>query len=125
MSPDVEAVINEMAENRAIVAFVVDTFGRRVLKGIVTMKEAIAAARKGTVKAGEIAQQDFPSTAPEAALEESLHMVAEGNIPVAVLDEQQRLLGIITRKALIQAIQVDNGNNGNESNGGANGKMEK
>ncbi len=107
---DVEAVINEMAENRSIVAFVVDTFGRRVLKGIVTMKEAIAAARKGTVKAGDIAQQDFPSTAPEAALEESLHLVAEGNIPVAVLDEQQRLLGVITRQALIMAMQSDNGN---------------
>ena len=107
---DVEAVINEMAENRSIVAFVVDTFGRRVLKGIVTMKEAIAAARKGTVKAGDIPQQDFPSTAPEAALEESLHLVAEGNIPVAVLDEQQRLLGVITRQALIMAMQSDNGN---------------
>jgi len=121
---DVEAVINEMAENRAIVAFVVDTFGRRVLKGIVTMKEAITAARKGTVKAGDIAQQDFPSTAPEAALEESLHLVAEGNIPVAVLDEQQRLLGVISRQALIAAMHSDN-SNGNGSNGGANGKMEK
>lgn len=108
---DVEAVINEMAANRAIVAFVVDTFSRRILKGIVTMKEAIAAARKGTVKAGEIAKQDFPSTAPEAALEESLHLVAEGNIPVAVLDNEHRLLGVITRQVLISAMHSDSGNN--------------
>lgn len=108
---DVDAVINEMAANRAIVAFVVDTFSRRILKGIVTMKEAIAAARKGTVKAGEIAKQDFPSTAPEAALEESLHLVAEGNIPVAVLDNEHRLLGVITRQVLIAAMHSDSGNN--------------
>ena len=73
------------------------------------MKEAIAAARKGPIKAGDAARQEFPATSPDSPLEESLHLVAEGNIPVAVVDEEQRLLGVITRRALLQAMQSNHG----------------
>ncbi len=106
---DIEATIKEMADNRATVAFVTGSFGK--LKGIVTMKDAITADRKGSTKTEEAVRSEFPATSPDSPLEESLHMVAEGNIPVAVMDEEQHLLGIITRSVLIQAIQ---------SNGGAN-----
>jgi len=41
-------------------------------------------------------------------VEQILPLVAEGNIPVAVLDEEQRLLGVITRPALIQAMYSGN-----------------
>jgi ABC-type proline/glycine betaine transport system ATPase subunit len=77
------------------------------------MKEAIAADRGGLKKAGEAARQEFPSTHLDSPLEESLHLVAEGNIPVAVLDEEQNLWGIITRQALIQAMQSDYSENSN------------
>jgi glycine betaine/proline transport system ATP-binding protein len=106
-SQDIEAVIKEMAANRATVAFVTGNFGR--LKGIVTMKDAIQAARTGPIKVGEATREEFPSTSPDAPLEESLHLVAEGNIPVAVLDDERHLLGVITRSALIRAMQADNG----------------
>jgi len=112
---DIEVAINEMAANRCVVAFVIDGDGR--LKGITTMKQAITAARKGPVRAGEMAQQEFPSTSPDTPLEESLHLVAEGNIPVAVLDDEQRLLGVITRPALIQAMQSSDSNGGGNSKG--------
>jgi len=36
-------------------------------------------------------------------------LFAEGNIPVAVLDEEQHLLGVVTRSALIGAMQSGNG----------------
>ena len=107
---DIEATIKQMADNRATVAFITGSFNRLV--GIVTMKEAIAAARKGPIKVEEAARQDFPSTSPDSPLEESLPFVAGGNIPVAVVDEEKHLLGIITRAALIQAMQTsDSGNN--------------
>lgn len=112
---DIETCIREMADNRTPVAFVVGPFNR--MKGIITMKEAISADRKGPSKVEDVVREEFPSTSPDTPLDEILHMVAEGNIPVAVVDEEQRLLGVITRAALIQAMQADNGNGNSKSNG--------
>ena len=97
-----EVAIDGMRVKRVTVAFVVDADGR--LKGIVTMEQAITAARKGLTKAGKAAQQGFPFTSPDTPVEQCLHMVAEGNVPVAVLDEEQRLLGVVTRPALIYTV---------------------
>jgi len=97
-----EVAIEGMRVKRVTVAFVVDADGR--LKGIVTMEQAITAARNGLTKAEEAAQQGFPFTSPDTPVEQCLHLVAEGNVPVAVLDEEQRLLGVATRPALIHAM---------------------
>lgn len=97
-----EVAIEGMRVNRVTVAFVVDADGR--LKGIVTMERAIVAARNGLTRAEEAAQQGFPFTSPDTPVEQCLHLVAEGNVPVAVLDEEQRLQGVVTRLALIHAM---------------------
>jgi len=102
-----EVAIEGMRANRVTVSFVADADGR--LKGIVTMEQAITGARNGLTEAGKAAQQGCPSISPDTPLEECLPLVAEGNVPVAVLDEGQRLLGVITRPVLIQALQSDNG----------------
>jgi glycine betaine/proline transport system ATP-binding protein len=107
INQSLEVAIEEMRAKRVNVAFVVGADDR--LKGIVTMEQATAVlARKKVTKAGEVAQKEFPSTSPDTPVEQILSLVAEGNIPVAVLDEKQRLLGIISRKALIQAMQAGN-----------------
>lgn len=106
-----EVAIEGMKEKRVTVAFVIDSDGR--LKGITTMEQAIVSARNGVTRAEEIAQQECPSTSPDTPVEQVLPLVAEGNIPVAVLDEETRLLGVITRSALIEAMQLGNGD-GNE-----------
>lgn len=97
-----EVVIEGMKVNRVTVAFVVDADSR--LKGIVTMERAIVAARSGLTRAEEATQQGFPFTSPDTPVEQCLHLVAEGNVPVAVLDEEQRLHGVVTRLALIHAM---------------------
>jgi len=103
-----EVAVEGMKANRVTVAFVVDADGR--LKGIITMEQAITAARNGQTRAEEVAQQEFPATSPDTPVEQILPLVAEGNVPVAVLDEEQRLLGVITRPAVIAAMQSDDGN---------------
>jgi glycine betaine/proline transport system ATP-binding protein len=97
-----EVAIEGMRVKRVTVAFVVDADGR--LKGIVTMEQAITAARNGLTKAEEAAQQGFPFTSPDTLVEQCLHLVADGNVPVAVLDKEQRLLGVVTRPALIHTV---------------------
>ena len=72
------------------------------------MEQAITAARNGVTRAEEIAQQELSSTSPDTSVEEILPLVAEGNIPVAVLDEEKHLLGVITRQVLIQAMYSSN-----------------
>jgi len=103
----IEAAIEEMRMKRGTWTFILDASGR--LKGTVTLEQAIAGAQDGLTKAGEVAQPEVPSTSPDTPLEESLHLVAEGNMPVAVLDKEQRLLGIITRSSIIRAMYSGNG----------------
>ena len=109
---NLEEVIEEMKTKEAMVAFVIDGGGR--LKGITTMEHAEVSLKSGLKKAGEAAQQEYTSTSPDTLLEQILSLVAEDDTPVAVLGEQKRLLGVITRQALIGAMQSgDNANNGN------------
>ena len=107
---DIEHAIEGMKTQRATVAFVVDADNK--LQGTVTMEQAISAARNGNSKAGEIVQSGAASTLSSTPVEQCLNMVADGNVPVAVLDEQQHLLGVITRPTLINAIY-----SGDETNG--------
>ena len=107
---NIESAIEGMKDKRATVAFVVDADNK--LQGIVTMEQAITAARNGTSKAGEAVQPEAASTLPSTPVEQCLHMVADGNVPIAVLSEEQRLLGVITRPALINVMY-----SGDEANG--------
>jgi len=106
----IETAIEKMETDQVPVAFITHTRGR--LKGTVTMEQAVAGAQNGLSRAGEVAQPEFSYVAPDALLEECLQLVAEDDIPVAVLDEKQHLLGIITRLALLQAIRSDTAGNG-------------
>ena len=103
-----EIAVEKMKEKRATVAFVTDANDR--LKGILTMEQAIKAARSDSAKVEDAMQQTCCSVSRDTLTEECLHLVAEGNIPVAVLDEEQRLLGVVTRPALIQSMYSSNGN---------------
>jgi glycine betaine/proline transport system ATP-binding protein len=105
---DVETTMREMTITGSPVAFITDSRGE--LKGVVTMEQVLQAVKKGSRDLKEIAQKEFPWTSPESPLEESLHYVAEGDIPVAVLDERNHLLGVVTRKALIGAMKPDKPN---------------
>jgi len=106
----IETAIEKMETDQVPVAFITHTRGR--LKGTVTMEQAVAGAQNGLSRAGEVAQPEFSSVSPDALLEECLQLVAEDETPVAVLDEEQHLLGVITRLALLQAIRSDTGGNG-------------
>ena len=106
---DTEVAIREMTAKKALVAFITDSRGE--LKGIVTMEQAIEALKQGSANLEAIVQKDVPSTSLGSPLEESLHFIAEGDIPVAVLDSRRHLLGVITRKALISAVKPEKPNN--------------
>jgi len=106
----VSAAVEEMEEKDADYAFVVNS--SKVYEGVLTLKQATAARENGSMKVGEVASREFPTTSPNAPLEQCLPLVAEGDTPVAVLDEKKHLVGVITRPALLKAILSSGGNNG-------------
>ncbi len=106
---DLETVLNNMKSKEADVAFVTDTFSR--IKGVVTAPQAEASIEDGIKKVDDILQTEFPHAGSDTTLNECLPLIAEGDIPLLILDDSRHLLGIVTRKDIIDAIQVDSGNN--------------
>jgi glycine betaine/proline transport system ATP-binding protein len=106
----VSAVLEEMEKKDVDLAFVVNS--DMVYEGVLTREQATAAKENGSMKIGEVASREFPTTSPNAPLEQCLPLVAEGDTPVAVLDEKRHLVGIITRPALLKAVQSGGANSG-------------
>ncbi len=75
-----------------------------------TMEQAEESLKNGVTMAGEATQSEYPSASPRTTLDQCLSLVAEDDTPMVVLDENNRLLGVATRPALIQAMQLGNGN---------------
>jgi len=110
---DLETVLNDMKDREADVAFVTDSFGR--MKGVVTAPQAEASVEEGLKKVEEVMETEFPHALSDTYLSECLPLIAEGEIPLLILDDSNHLLGVITRKDLIDAMQsdTDNGNGNN------------
>jgi len=91
-----------LMRNRSISSiYVVDKQNR--LLGAITAQEAREAAEKGKALE-EVLVKEISTVPPETFLTDLFNLVSTAAIPVAVVDEQNRLLGIITRGALIGAL---------------------
>lgn len=104
----IEKTLEEMKEAKATVAYITESDGKLI--GFTTMEKVISSVRNGESKAREIAQDDCPSTNADTPSEECLPLVAEGNMPVAILDDKRRLLGVVNRANLISSLQTGEGN---------------
>jgi glycine betaine/proline transport system ATP-binding protein len=102
---DLESVLNDMKSRNTDVSFVTDNYGR--MKGVVTAPQAEASIEDGIQKVDDILQTDFPQASSDTTLNECLPLIAEGEIPLLILDDSRHLLGIITRKELIEAMQSE------------------
>jgi glycine betaine/proline transport system ATP-binding protein len=113
---ELETVLNTMKDRGVDEAFVTDASGR--IMGVVTAPQAEASLEEGVKTVDSIIQTEFPLTSSDSTLNECLPLIAEGDIPLLVVDDSKHLLGIITRKELIEAIQSDSGENNTVSQGG-------
>ncbi len=106
----VSAAIKEMERKDTDFAFVVNSDG--VCEGIFTRQQAMDTKEERSKKIGEVVSREFPTISPNAPLEQCLSLVAEDDTPVAVLDEEQHLVGVVTRPVLLRAVQSNDGDNG-------------
>lgn len=105
------------AMKRANINFACVTDSHGIGRGMLTLDHAEEMLKGGARSAREAAHQDYPTTSPSTMLDQCLPLVAEGEIPLAIIDGGGRIKGIVTRQALIQAMQSSSSNGNGNGNG--------
>lgn len=101
------SALKHMQEQGLSSVFVVDREGRLV--GLITADDAIAAAQQGVTGLRDLVLTDIYRAAPDTMLEELIPVAASHRWPIAVVDEDNRLLGIIPRVAVLAGLAGNNG----------------
>jgi len=96
--------IRVMREAQTTAAFVVDTRerGRRLLGAVTDVAATEAARTGGTIEA--CADLDIVTVTPQTPVAELFAPSAESRLPLAVVDDSLRLLGVIPRVSLLAAL---------------------
>lgn len=91
--------------------FIVDRKSR--LRGLLTVDDAMEASKRNIKQLSEVGLKEVYTTSPATTLDELIPILADMKWPVAVLSQENRLLGIIPRVAILSALSGQaNGNNG-------------
>jgi len=85
------------------------------LQGLVTMGDAIEAARRGETLLENLAYRDVPRVTLDTVMDELLPLAAASEWPIAVVDEEDRLLGIIPRTVMLSTLAGKLRTNGNQA----------
>ncbi|MFD7524308.1 MULTISPECIES: quaternary amine ABC transporter ATP-binding protein [Paenibacillus] len=73
------------------------------LLGIVTAEDALQALKEGK-SLEQVMQREVPTVSPGTLLNDLFEMMAETRLPVAVVDEEDRLKGIVIKGAVLSAL---------------------
>lgn len=103
--------MRRMKENGISSIFVVTR--DRKLSGLVMAEDALNAVEAHQDHLDEIIIKDIPRVSPDTPLTDLIPLVAESKYPVAVVDEQNHLKGIIVRGAVLAGM-VRKGDNGQD-----------
>ena len=94
--------LRQMEEQGLSSIFVVDRDRR--YRGMVTVDDAVEAVTQGKNNLAGIIINQVPKADPEMSLSDLLPVAAEHRYPIAVLDENGVLLGVIPRVAVLAAL---------------------
>jgi glycine betaine/proline transport system ATP-binding protein len=100
----------EMRQNNASYAFILDP-GRR-LRGVITIDEARQAIKDGVVRLSKMVKGNALQIGPDQPIEEVIPLAATSDHPVAVVDEDERLIGEVPRTELLMGMAGEENNNG-------------
>ncbi len=99
---DPDETLQTMRDHRVTVAFVTDAEQR--LAGAVLEEEVAAAATRGDATIEGLVRADIRKTKADAFIAELLVPAAESRVPVAVVDDDERLVGVVRRTRLLTAL---------------------
>jgi glycine betaine/proline transport system ATP-binding protein len=93
--------LKQMGENGVSSAYVVGD--RMQLIGILTLERALK-VRAGTMNFRDAVITELPGTSPDTLVSDLIPVAAEAQFPIAVLDADRRLLGIVTKAAVLASL---------------------
>lgn len=96
-----KVAVREMESNGISSLFVVDE--ERKLQGIVTIDEAVNAIKQN-LTLRDILKRDYFTTGPEVYIQELIPQAIDAKYPIAVVDEGNKLLGIIVRSSILSGL---------------------
>jgi glycine betaine/proline transport system ATP-binding protein len=102
-SDDINQVTRMVQDEKVEAAFIVSKDNK--LEGIATLAQLQKAQKSGATRVSEAADNKFSSVVPQTPLDDCLPLVARTNTPLAVVDEDGKLIGVISRPRLIEAMQ--------------------
>ncbi|MCK0715741.1 glycine betaine/L-proline ABC transporter ATP-binding protein [Chromohalobacter sarecensis] len=95
-------VLRKMSDNGLDSIYVI---GRdRTLLGIVSVDDVDAAARAGKDTINELIQNDFPKAGPDEPMNNLFAMFNDKSYPIAIVDDNQRLLGVVVKGAVLEKL---------------------
>lgn len=94
--------LREMRENNTSSIYLVDSKYR--FKGVASAQDVSQCLKAGKTDLYDVIQTDVPTTTLDTVLTDLLADISTTTIPFAVLDDQQRLRGIIIRGAVLAAL---------------------
>lgn len=95
-------VLRKMTEGSDTSMLVVER--DHTLLGSVTLDALDAAVREGRQSIAELIQRDAPTLDPDTPLTDIINLMAEWPYRLPVVDERRRLLGVVTRPRVINAL---------------------
>ena len=97
----VRGALRTMRENQAGAVFATEN---RRLVGVVTDRAVIRAVKSGESDLRRIVDTHVPTVGPDDLLTDIVETAVEASVPLAVLDDQGRLRGVIPRITLLAAL---------------------
>lgn len=92
-------VLRKMSENGLDSIYV--TSRERKLLGLIEADSADRAVKDGRQEIGALLHQDFPCVGPDEPLHNLFAMFNEKSFPIAVVDDDRRLLGVVVKGAVL------------------------
>ncbi|HZK17842.1 MAG TPA: glycine betaine/L-proline ABC transporter ATP-binding protein [Clostridia bacterium] len=90
-----------MKEHGISSIFVVDK--GKILKGIISADDAVEAIQND-IPLKDIIIEDVPLSSPDVPVIDLMPVIADSRFPIAVIDEDKRLLGIVVRGAVLSGL---------------------
>ena len=93
--------IKEMQKNALSTVYVVDD--QLCLVGILTIQDAVQAQRDG-LSIGDVVRREVQTTSPNALVSDIMPLAAEAVYPIAVVDGDGQLKGIVTKASVLASL---------------------
>jgi glycine betaine/proline transport system ATP-binding protein len=96
----VDHALRVMNRNAVSSTYVVDS--QMKLKGILTLANAVQ-AKQGHLELSDMIVRDIPTINPDASVKDIVPLAVESPYPLSVVDDEQRLLGIVTKASVLSS----------------------